>query len=627
MADPKQNGFFKGTESFEPVNVGTVDGDQNPKFLWPSNQYQVYNGRQLESKTLVRGYIRSLLGDKGGLFGAKITGIGGRGGSSTTPPSTNSRLNFQFNPELIVRDVSRSDGAINPLLTDPINLTQPVPGTATFSFSMTFNREAEVAMGASMRANSKVTVNATNAAHLQGVMADIKVLDSIIGQGIDKKTIDTLLKYTQQSIITQNNTINAANTAGAANTPGFVATPTIADITSEADLKNNLDNNSGNQAFLNPLPVRIVFSEFLMVEGFVTSTAVAFQKFSPEMIPTIAQVNCVVQALYFGFAKEKAFLTDNLKNFGSAQSTITNTPSAPIVVNTALQNALNNLKLKAKIRPNYYIANLVTVGDNVSNYQEYYDGSINMKSWNTPSDTNSGDAAKWAQGPYGAGEQYPGSNNKTISFHQVYNIFNTDCFTGVNDIDLLNRTTTIQLFNFDNSNQPANNGQMPCLIEFNPISKSAVDTTLNKSLEIFFEIKVLLSLEQSGKNVKNNIPMNDISENKYSSLLYQSSVSYKGFTQCFLNFNGLITYFGGKPPILKAYFTSGLTNYVRNYATATDTFVLTYIVKPYIMQGQSRVVGKEKKAVVRYPWTYDGNTLYRDNSLGQDTIIEEVEFT
>jgi hypothetical protein len=73
-----------------------------------------------------------------------------------------------------------------------------------------------------------------------------------------------------------------------------------------------------------------------MVEGFVTGSAVAFQKFSQQMIPTICQVNCTVQALYFGFAKRKAFLTDSLADW--YKSTIT-TPSAstPQTVNTANQ--------------------------------------------------------------------------------------------------------------------------------------------------------------------------------------------------------------------------------------------------------------------------------------------------
>ena len=614
MVEPKQNGFIgdKTFQDYERKNVGKKDTDQNPEFLWPSNQYQVYDGRQLVSKTLVRGYIRSIIGNTDGFMPSDFIGPMPPGQKPPPSPSTNGRLNFQFNPELIVRDVARSDGAINPLLTDPLNLTQPVPGTATFSFSMTLNREAEVAVGAPLR-EAGVAADGKNAAKIQGVMADIVILDSIIGQGISKRTIDTLLRYTQQAIITQNNTIDPADTT------------TVRGVAPDAvEVTKNLKANEGNQAFLNPMPVRIVFSKFLMVEGFVTSTAVAFQKFSPDMIPTIAQVNCVVQALYFGFAKEQAFLTDNLKAFGTA--TPNGTPiSQPVVINTAISSALNNLKLKAKIWPNYYIPNLTTlkqIGTNISNNKDYNDGRINKQSWAAPVDTNASDDVKWAQGPYGDGEQYPGSNNMTIGFHQVFNIYNTNSFKGLDDINFITESTLVGFFNFGDANHPANSGLMPCLIEFNPIPKDKIDTTLNGNLEVFFEIKVTLKLK-SGAVTVSGIPMNDVSFNNYSILLYENSKTYKGFTQCFLNFRNLL------PPLksyLPVYNPQGLTNRVRNYATAVHTFNLEYAVRPYVNTSNGVVFGKEKKCAVTYPWTYPGNALYRDNAGLANDVHDEVEF-
>ena len=65
------------------------------------------------------------------------------------------------------------------------------------------------------------------------------------------------------------------------------------------------------------MPVRIVFSDLFMVEGLVVGSAVAFQKFSQDMIPTLCQVNCKIYALYVGFAKKKAFLTDNLTSWAT----------------------------------------------------------------------------------------------------------------------------------------------------------------------------------------------------------------------------------------------------------------------------------------------------------------------
>lgn len=261
-----------------------------------------------------RGFMRSILFDTGG----STTVVG-------TPTTPNVRLNFQFNPEYIERNVAQSQGAVNPLLQNPANLTQPVPGTASFNFTMTFNREYEVAkrdrdLKFNLPKNSAVSaiddfttesmLGELNDPRYSGVLHDLSIFDKIIGQGISQDVIDTITNFNAKVAEVQNSLTNQGNNANQNNQ--FIQNTQF----KEAAFKKALsEKNFGNSAFINPLPVRIVFGDLFMVEGFVTGSAVAFQKFSHQMIPTICQVNCTVQALYFGFAKRKAFLTDSLADW------------------------------------------------------------------------------------------------------------------------------------------------------------------------------------------------------------------------------------------------------------------------------------------------------------------------
>lgn len=264
---------------------------ENAPFMWPGPNTTNIGG---VTKTLVRGFMRSIL--------YQTIGTGNANGSS----QTGIRLNFQFNPEYIQRDVSQSPGAVNPLLQSITNLTQPVPGTAQFNFTITFNREHEVAMrGDAARdsafnfaENNDNALTLLNDPSMVGVMHDLSVFDKIIGQGISKELVSTLLRFTQK--------------AAELNPDGDDENATAFDL---KEYEKGLNKNIGNSAFLNPLPVRVVFGDLFMVEGFVTGSAVAFQKFSRQMIPTICQINCNLSALYFGFAKKSAFVTDNLEEF------------------------------------------------------------------------------------------------------------------------------------------------------------------------------------------------------------------------------------------------------------------------------------------------------------------------
>lgn len=325
--------------------TGTAeDGKANHPFFFPGSNPPHIN-KNMGGKNDVfrplskmrRGFMRSILFDTGGADTVV--------GTKATP---NVRLNFQFNPEYIERNVAQSQGAVNPLLQNPANLTQPVPGTASFNFTMTFNREYEVAnRDRDLRfrfrdapANDlplSVTDDFTTTSMLgelndprySGVLHDLSIFDKIIGQGISQDVIDTITNFNAKVAAVQNSLTNQGNNANQNNQ--FIQNTQF----DEAAFRKTLsEKNFGNSAFINPLPVRIVFGDLFMVEGFVTGSAVAFQKFSHQMIPTICQVNCTVQALYFGFAKRKAFLTDSLADW--YKSTVTpSTTATPQIKNQA----------------------------------------------------------------------------------------------------------------------------------------------------------------------------------------------------------------------------------------------------------------------------------------------------
>ena len=321
---------------------------ENQPFAFPGPFSRNIAGTDINQK-MKRGFMRSIIMDQSiaGAFKTKSPG--------------NLRLNFQFNPEYIERNVSQSPGAVNPLLQNPANLTQAVPGTAQFNFTMMFNREAEVAQRErDLLLSGTGTTDDSNARQARaqgfdiddglassamtdpgqvGVMHDLSIFDSIIGQGITSELVDVITAYTRQQVVASTNDPDK---------------PEDAKIITfeEADFKTSVKANYGNSAFLNPMPVRIVFSDLFMVEGLVVGSAVAFQKFSQEMIPTICQVNCNVYALYVGFAKKKAFLTDNLASWAVDTAKTDAALAAEVVKETkATINSLVTLSLGVNVQP------------------------------------------------------------------------------------------------------------------------------------------------------------------------------------------------------------------------------------------------------------------------------------
>lgn len=304
--------FYGFGQNYEAGKSLKRQPDDNPNFIWPRPiQPDVYNpirGKQIVDTRFQRGFIR-------GIYPAVL----GTTTNTSASQVRQRRLFFQFNPETIDRTVAMNSMVANPLLQDPSQLFQPVAGTAAFSFDLMFNREAEVV--SAMYATDQIRNGGFQVDTAQpvtrsldnygggntdwgdvsslGVLADMYILDSIIGQSITPDMKDFLSSYWKNaSDISKSYAVN--NTGASANfdAKGF---------------ETNIEKNYGNSAFLNPLPIRIVFSSLFMVEGFVETSSVQFVKFSKNYVPTICKVSLQIRALYIGFAKEEAYLTTSLK--------------------------------------------------------------------------------------------------------------------------------------------------------------------------------------------------------------------------------------------------------------------------------------------------------------------------
>lgn len=292
---------------------GAEYAKSNPPFIYPGpgNRNAVY-AQTIEIK---RGYIRRLTE-----FYERMK----NNDQQIDNPSTlqNLRCNFQFNPSSITRSMQANYDMQFFFNQEPGQLAQPIPGQAGFAFELLFNREAEVHSksyvgpggGTPIKVagfNNRLTTNPEFFINNTydpswvteiGVLADIMILDDIVGQGLAKDLLDNInnnsLKFSPQGKSTTSN----ADDGDQQDT----------DATAQWDPNRlaGFSANLGNKAFLTPTPVRILFSPWFMVEGFVMSYNVTFNKFTPSMIPTQAVVAVQMQALYVGFAQQKTFLTD-----------------------------------------------------------------------------------------------------------------------------------------------------------------------------------------------------------------------------------------------------------------------------------------------------------------------------
>lgn len=326
MANDYSTNQFFNFNNYESGNLSRTNMD-NATFAYPGKTAPpVYskNIKGIESP-IERGFIRGII--------PQAFNEANQLNANSAQPLNVRRCFFQFNPSLILRNVSASSSTLNPLLQDPTQLLQPIPGQASFEFNLLFNREQEV----SNKILSSSTLDVANNEGLFdqnninqiGVLHDLQVLDSIIGQSITLDALDALSTYyndtesLRNSITVESTTILSNGDTTIVYSDGSTKTtdndgkerittpPTKVNTSFNSEKFKTAANAAlGNSAFLSPMPIRIVFSSLFMVEGFVTSSAVAFQKFSKTMVPTVCTVTLNVQAMYFGFARKKSFLSD-----------------------------------------------------------------------------------------------------------------------------------------------------------------------------------------------------------------------------------------------------------------------------------------------------------------------------
>lgn len=287
----------------------------NPPFIYPGDTFIDLGSKKRTPQrvTVQRGYIRRLHE-----FYEKM---------ENAPTIFNRQCNFQFQPDTIVRSVAANAYETQYFFNqEPSQLSVPIPGQAGYSFKLLFNREAELVSRKYRVGNTLRSVDVSDLANnLQndpeyfinnnydpswvcglGVLADIMVLDAVVGQGFNKEMLTIVAGIANAKLANPKPVVDdsTADDGDKANTEA----ETEPVYWTEASLNPNL----GNTAFLTPVPVRVVLSKWMIIEGFITSTNVNFHKFTKDYIPSQASVEITMQALYMGFEKKKTMLTEKL---------------------------------------------------------------------------------------------------------------------------------------------------------------------------------------------------------------------------------------------------------------------------------------------------------------------------
>lgn len=336
MTDRYSTNQFYNFDKYETswfMNPDGRDTNDNPAFIWPAAANR--NSAMGVTTGLQRGYMRML--------------SQGYGTDAVSNNLARRRFHFQFNPDVLVRQVESRNDVQLWMNQDPAQFINPIPGNANFAFDFILNREAEVVSRkyrVGPRGDTKeVTANTvlpgdtlgdtkryppgqkpstTDGGGYQtmgkydpqsvvdiGVLADLFVFDQIIGQGMN---LDILEKYYGKISNIANTYNSGVESRNAENSTRDEEDRQPEEETLKlTETHKFLTGNIGNSAFLVSQPVRIVFSSLFMVEGFISSTMVTFNKFNMNMVPTQCTVNVQMQAMYIGFATKNTFLTRSLE--------------------------------------------------------------------------------------------------------------------------------------------------------------------------------------------------------------------------------------------------------------------------------------------------------------------------
>lgn len=307
----------KGSGIWEDVDSGGLDtirrgynltptGQDNDKFLYPNRTVRVVDqntnspnfGTQQNYNVLKRGYIRSL--------------------QYASNQNTVRTCGFQFNPQTLTQSVQQNTQLLNFFNQDPSQFALPLPGNVSFAFDLRFDRSMEINKGNNRRsADGAITEDAfsdnyswaTDAPENVGVLHDIGLFYDTIGVGITEAQKSYMERVTEDLIKGEYSSLSDEDRAEYSNIVNDVS----------GSLSGYFNANLGNTAFMIPTPVRAVFSEYYMVEGFVSSVAVQFLKFDYRMVPMVADVQVIMEAKYVGFAKQSTYLTQTLEALANSQ--------------------------------------------------------------------------------------------------------------------------------------------------------------------------------------------------------------------------------------------------------------------------------------------------------------------
>ena len=321
MTSPVASSYTRGIDpshaAYTHPKIKNPKFDQYPKYLPGDNFIQ-------------RGYMR-VLGEN---FEATGDDLRESDVVSAAARQLGAKLNFQFNPNNLTRAVQARTDTQLWINQSPSQLLMPGIGDMSFSWQMLFNREAEVQnnpVGNSRTAAywleqddfsdlamelKKHGTDAPEVAARVGVLADIMVLDRITGQKLSPEAYEYSKAYAQA--------MGLRDLGDDTEEPDENAV-TIANLTGE-DQASLLSANMNNSAFLIPNPIRVVFSENFMVDGYVNSVTVSLQKFSPEMVPTVATVDISMHAIYQGFTRKTTVFTELARLMADAPASESTNP-------------------------------------------------------------------------------------------------------------------------------------------------------------------------------------------------------------------------------------------------------------------------------------------------------------
>jgi len=209
-----------------------------------------------------------------------------------------------------------------------------------------------------------------------GVLADLNVLYTVIGQGLSKNMIDSQLKGIQNNATRVYGNANPAAEEDTGTTDETTTPSTAFSAYDPASVANGAEfqsMNDGNAAFLMPNPVRLMFSSLFMLDGFITGTNVDFLKFSTKMVPVTCKVSVSMMAVYIGFARTDTFLTHQFAAARKAEE------------DAIREDAEGSRELIAALKTT---ANSVTLGfsrsDSIENFTTTYGTPINYAVMKNP---------------------------------------------------------------------------------------------------------------------------------------------------------------------------------------------------------------------------------------------------